>query len=171
MFNSRYIDCGIPSSHIIVVRSGLHPGFWVGGGGDLEIWNILVGDLRLVSPWSFQKWEIIALSKFENWAYYLNGLLLSFRKSELDSSTLRIIPKASLNGHNFSSISPITCSLRMVSLVYFGPIFDKIPWDIYSPWSIIPRSKFASYLNGLLLSFQKIRKSMTRTLVTELTLC
>ncbi len=48
-----------------------------------------VGEFRLVSPLSFQKWEIIALSKFENRAYHLNGLLLSFRKSELDSSTLR----------------------------------------------------------------------------------
>ncbi len=72
--------------------------------------------------------------------------------------------KASLNGHNFSSVGPLTLILwfseslerglsddLLKSKVYFGLVFDKI--EIMARFKI---GIWAYHLNRLLLSFQKI---------------
>ncbi len=66
------------------------------------------------------------------------------------------LSRASLNGHNFSSVGPITLILRFSESLGRGlsddvlkskvPVFDKILWPIAMvfarKWEIMARSKF-----------------------------
>ncbi len=146
--------------------------------------SALVTNFRAM--WPMARIDSRATCAFTSVAYSLRWMLLhAYCTTIFELHVHVVLNKASLNGHNISSVGPITFILWfseslgrgllddvLKSKVYFLPVFDKIPWPYcignYGPFqiwdlSIIPSERAPSKLSETV-------KFDTRTLVTEPTL-